>query len=212
MKYHTQKGSVLFFILIAVALFAALSYVVSGMMRGGGSTDVSDEEAKIYAGEIIDYAGSVRQTVQDLRISNNCSDTEISFENEFVSGYANGTDTACQIFDNDGGGMNWSSAASQFNDGTNWLFVASNVVDGVGSSDPDLILVLQNLNVSICTAINEKSGITDLGTDTAIDFTQFTGTYASTQTIDSADGNMMGCLYYVNSGNNPFFYQVLIAR
>ena len=31
---HSQKGSVLIYILIAVALFAALAMVVSSMMRG----------------------------------------------------------------------------------------------------------------------------------------------------------------------------------
>ena len=49
-----ERGSVLFYILIGVVLFAALSYTVSGMMRGGDATMITEERSRLLAGEILD--------------------------------------------------------------------------------------------------------------------------------------------------------------
>lgn len=212
----SEKGSVLFFILIAVVLFAALSYAVSNMMRSGmsgGSTSISEERAQIYAGEILDYGRTVRQAVQSLRISNGCRDTEISFENNIVAGYTNGTNTDCQIFHGDGANIPWVSPAEDINDGSEWIFNGSNIVDEIGTTLPDLILMLPNISTAICTEINTASGVSSIGTDATINFTQFTGSYVTAATVNFADGNSFGCLNFDNGGTDElFFYQVLIAR
>ncbi|MGH1398730.1 MAG: PulJ/GspJ family protein [Alphaproteobacteria bacterium] len=209
-----ERGNVLFIILIAIALFAALSAVVANMMRGsGGSVEVSEEKARIYADEIIDYARGIRQAVQELRISNGCSETEISFENNEVSGYINGANTECQVFHPDGGGLRYIAVQEGVNDGSDWVFTGQNHADDIGSSSAELIIILPNISSSICSAVNDKTGITALGNDAAIDFTKFTGAYNATQTIDFSDNIMSGCLSYDNSGTDePFFYQVLIAQ
>ena len=59
---NSQKGSVLVIILVAVALFAALSYTVANMMRGGA--EIGSEKAGIYASEILTYAQSVGEAVK----------------------------------------------------------------------------------------------------------------------------------------------------
>ena len=103
----TEQGNVFFYILIAVALFAALSYAVS--RNNTGSTDIfTDEQAKLAAQEIIEYGNTVANAVQKLRLRG-CSDTEISFENDIIDGYENGTNTSCQVFHVDGGDINWTS-------------------------------------------------------------------------------------------------------
>lgn len=161
----------------------------------------------------MDYGRNVRQAVQSMKISNGCRDTEISFENDIVTGYTNGTNTECQVFERDGGGMNWVSPANNVNDGSEWIFTGTNHVDDLGSTEPDLIMILRNINSNICDRINDTSGISALGSDGGIDFTLFTGTYAATQVIDSADDTMSGCLNHDNGGTDePFFYQVLVTR
>ncbi|MGB0719547.1 MAG: hypothetical protein ACPGRX_03685 [Bdellovibrionales bacterium] len=206
-----ERGSALFLILIGVALFAALSYVVGGMLRSGDTSALTGEKAKLHASEIMDYGRAVRQAVQELRI-NGCADTDISFENPVESGYTNGSNTACQVFHSAGGGFNWVRPSDALNDGSAWLFTADNALADIGTSAADLIMILPELPSKICDEINEMSGITATGTDGAIDFTKFTGSYTATQDIAFADGKAMGCLNHNSSGDHYFFYQVLIAR
>ena len=71
-----NRGNALFLILIAVALFAALSYAVTQSGRGGGSID--KEQESLYISEIAQYFALVESEVQKLRIVNGCSVAEIS--------------------------------------------------------------------------------------------------------------------------------------
>ena len=208
----TERGSALFIILIAVVLFGALSYTVAGMMRGGSADAISEERAKVLAADILNYGRAIKQAVQNVRISGECDPEDIRFINNVTTGYGTSVRAECDVFDPAGGDANYVVPSDDLGTGTEWLLIGSNIVDGVGTAAPDLIMILQNINLAVCNAVNESSGITALGTDAAIDFTKFTGTFASTQTIDSAASNSFGCLDYVNSGNNYFFYQVLIPR
>ncbi len=208
---QAERGSALFYILIGIVLFAALSYSVSSMMSGGSAESIGQEQAKLFGGEVLDYGRALRGAIQDMKISNGCGETEISFETGGLTGYTNGTNTSCQVYHNNGGDMNYIKPATEIT-ASDWIFVGSNIVAGVGTAAPDLIAILPNIKKSICDDINLSSGLASAGSDTTIDFTKFAGSYASTQTLNDADGKMAGCLNYANSGDNYFFYQVLIPR
>lgn len=78
---HSAKGNALFLILIAVALFAALSYALTQSGRGGGGID--REQAEIKAAEIVQYVGSIRHAATRLRtLGNACgSSGNVLFDN-----------------------------------------------------------------------------------------------------------------------------------
>lgn len=207
-----ERGNVLFYILIAVVLFAALSFVVGNMMRGGNADMIAEENANLYAGEILDYGRVMRQAVQDMRISNGCEDTNISLTRESGDAYEHTSENVnCQLFSASGGDVNYTAPHDSIT-ASDWVFTGTNIVGGVGTAAPDLIALLPDIAQSICNAINERTGITALGADADIDFTPFTGTYTGTQTLDSAAAHTHGCLNYDNSGDNYFYYQVLISR
>mgnify|MGYP001627748138 FL=1 len=209
---ESERGNVLFYILIAVVLFAALSYTVGNMMRGGNAEMIAEENASLYAGEILDYGRVMRQATQDMRISNGCDDAQISFTRESGDAYEHTSeDVNCQLFNPDGGDVNYTPPHESIT-ASDWVFTGTNIADGVGTTAPDLIALLPDLTLPVCNAINERTSITALGADADIDFTPFTGTYAGTQTLDAADSHTHGCLNYDNSGDNYFFYQVLISR
>ena len=66
-KEARERGNALFLILIAVALFAALSYAVTQSGRGSGTVD--RETAMITAGQITQYPAGLRTAITRMIIT-----------------------------------------------------------------------------------------------------------------------------------------------
>ena len=178
MRY--EQGNALFLILIAVALFAALSYAVTNSGRGG--TGIDREEASIAAAEIVQMAAQIEQAIMRMQIINGCSDTDISFAYDSDSDgdvdsdddyWNDGSGTECYVFDPNGGGLTYQAASLKWLDGLNSaedlygdVFVHSRTciqnmgsndvaachTDGI-SSNTELILFIPYLSEEICTEI-----------------------------------------------------------
>ena len=238
MNRNTENGNVLILILVAVILFGALSFTVGQMLRSGNAEAIGEQQASIYADEILGYAQQMRQAVQGMRISSGCDETEISFENAVVAGYTNGANTDCQVFHSDGGGMTYITPSSDFGTGTEWVFSGRPQVHGVGTTDTlltcatcaDLVVSLYNVLDIICTRINEKMGISGIPQDSGdLNIEQFTGSYSGSDSISGCPTNAaascpsgtfesselwskpVGCFEEGATGNNVF-YQVLLTR
>ena len=226
-----EAGSILLWILVAVALFGALSYTMSKGNRAG-VTNVSKEQAALAISEILDNATAVRRVVQELQI-NGCDETEISFEASNTSGYANSnspSDESCHVFSPNGGGLRYAAPDEKWLDtsqsaGTgygDWRFVGHTQVEGVGSTAPELRMNLNFLKESLCIAINDKLGVENpsdappIDEATATGLGIFTGTYGPSVADSIGDDgghNLEGRTAFCREGNNIFqFTQVLIAR
>ena len=112
-----ESGSVMVWLLVAVALFASLSYVVAENMRGGNPEVMTRELAKNHATEILQFASAIRRAVQTLKIDG-IEDTELSFENNILTGYANANCTSeyCKVFSINGGGVSYTQPNPQWLD------------------------------------------------------------------------------------------------
>ncbi len=227
----SEKGNVLIIIFIAIALFAALSYTVANMMRGG--SDIGREKSSIYAAEILTYAQSLKEAVQMLRISNACEDEDISFESNLLSGYEHSpiASNNCKIFHPDGGGVSYIKPNEDANDGLDWIFTGDNDGYNIGTSCnaascADLIAIMPEISLEICKAINKKLNISSANNymtqeDDAFSVVKFQDTYSYSERLsDSAifmalDGKYSGCLEGKDtpqSAGEYYFYQILLAR
>ncbi len=226
-----QKGNVLVIILIAVALFAALSFVVSKMMRG--SADIGREKSGIYASEILTYAQSLSEAVKMMRISNGCEDTDISFENNIVAGYEHSpvATNDCKIFHASGGGLSYIRPNDDANGGVDWIFTGDNDGYDIGTqcnSDTcsDLIAILPEISLEICKEINKRLNVSSANNymtqeDDSFAVVKFQDTYSySARLEDNAglaalNGQYSGCFEgnsVPQSANTYYFYQVLLER
>lgn len=218
---HAELGNVLWFILIAVALLAALTMVLS---RSGSTVDQSGdfEQQRIKASEVLRYSKSIESGIEQLRLRG-VSENDISLWHDSNGDYtedgsdayynANCTTTDCKLFNADGAGLVYASPPSGVNDASEWVFTATNDVADIGTAAPELLIILPNITTGLCAEINRLTGASYAGTETDVDFTPFTGTYTATESIDLASGQEAGCINYDNgSTTEPFFYQVLIKR
>lgn len=101
-----QSGSVLFLILIAVALFAALSYAVSQSSRSSGPS-IKQEKETLQTAVTDDCTASVDTAMMRLKMVKGCDPTQISYE---LPGGGNAnpqapTDKRCHLFNTNGGGI-----------------------------------------------------------------------------------------------------------
>lgn len=209
--FKSQSGNVLIIIFIAIALFSALSFTVADIMRTGDPQSIAREQSYLYADELLDYAQNLRLAVQDVRISNGCSDTDISFENNNVSGYAHAPAASdlCKIFHPAGGGMSYippneriidtafSSQAAHFY--KNWFFTGTTSISSLGTSEPDLITNVIYVRLSVCEAINDRAGIANPPPTVTLSSApaRFNGSY-------SAD-NVLGAGADIALEDKPFF-------
>lgn len=170
----SQRGNILFLILLAVVLFAALAYAVTGSLRGGGK-DASSEKTSTAAAEITQKGTLVEQAVNRMMLINNCTDTQITFDSSERNYWAPNSPASkkCHVFDPAGGGLNVPSFSESYYDpvragSTLWgayVFVA-NPVHNVGTNcSPqyevcaELMMIVPFLKKDVCLALNKMHGV-----------------------------------------------------
>jgi len=227
-----ESGSALFYILIAVVLFAGLNFAVSQMNRNSAG-DMSHELRQLQASEILQYARAMKTTVHGLKIDG-ITNTQMSFETSFLTGYTYAScGNDCKIFTPGAGNMGYATPNVDAwmdtgqNGGTNygeWVFSGDNSITDIGTAAPELLMILPWIKKDLCMAINDLLGITNPGDDAPQDTgsadlaTKFTGTFTASETIGGGDpeieGQRAGCFQgdTAPATGTYHFFQVLIAR
>ena len=234
-----QKGNVLFIILVAIMLFAALTYAITNSSRGTGNMD--RERGTISATDYMAYGSSMEKAVARM-LSNDNSENGISFENTIWKQYDNNnvmganascTSAACKIFDVSGGGLEAKtfpavsvSAPVNGDVQSGHGVVYALKVNGVGTTAHDLVLMIATLDQNTCIQINNALSITNpSGTPPADAWAganrytgAFTGPNDATDEIGDAATQIQrktaGCINRTGGygSNDNYFYQVLYAR
>lgn len=215
-----QNGSAFFIILIAIAMFAMLSYALSKGGRSSASA-ISADQAKLAAEEILSFTDTVRKAVQTLRLRG-CTESQISFEIDGSSDYDNPTaptDSSCHVFSLAGGKASYRPMEAVWVENAanrDWWFSGQTPVEGIGTASPELSMWGKDIRPEICSAINKillgkEPESEDVGAHTA----RFTGVYGvvADNMGDDADSiyirQSTGC---AERAGQPQFYAVLLAR
>ncbi len=241
MKHNSQSGSVFFIILLGIMMFAALSYAVLQGSRNSTSM-MGQDQAKLMAQDIATYANTIVGAVQKLKLSG-CTDLQMSFTNT-VWLLGSGTavhptshnaaapgDGSCAVFATTGGKVNamnapaksfFTATPSNTDPALGAFRVSPIVMPGVGTGEPDLVLVMPWVERTTCMSINTLNGVSN-ETSTPPQAVEsnivlYTGTYP-TVTPDTLASNTKTAgqtSYCVTDNSNTLgsdrFYRVLIAR
>lgn len=234
-----ESGNVLFFILLAVGLFAALTFAISSGDRGGGGIEKS--RARVVANDIISFGGAISSAVEQIR-QEGFSENDISFAHSELSGTYGTYDSTppVEVFNPRGGGVTFAVPGGRYVTGDP-IFSATNDVRNVGTrcadgtcsnctsvGNPacaDLIMFLPLNSLDVCEGINS---ILEVGEDTAnmgtlsssFNETLFAGTFSYQRPIESTgaeniyNGENAGCFLGSTGGQDGiyYYYHVLLAR
>ena len=241
LKQKAQQGNVLFLILIAVALFAALSYAVTQSSRGG--SDASKETDLINSAQITQYPTQVRTAVLRMMIQG-VSSTQLLFNKPAHLDDISDTPTY-GVFHPSGGEAVYQDAPAIFMDpdGPNatgeWFFNGNFSIGDIGTSDTEVIAFLPGITEAVCNKLNSELEVASTASaettasdvigdsssaDNIINITR--GTEGAEATSDSYnydadddavsfpaewDGYAFGCIENATDGFFTYFY-VLVER
>jgi hypothetical protein len=185
-----EKGNALFLILIAVALFAALTYAITQSSRSG-TGDATREQDTINAAAITQIGASIAQSYMRMTLTGTAA-ANIVYANppggdcpginsaggaDYAPFCASGTDC---FFSSDGGGapvphvppsvyapsfQNYATAYKGvvlYGPGTG-ACSSVGVVSGLGTGAAELIFAVQGIKQGVCDAINRGLGVTPSG-------------------------------------------------
>lgn len=176
-----QKGNVLFLILIAVALFAALSYAVTQSSRSGG--DASRETNVINTSSLTQYPNQVRTAVLRLVIDGTAAEllqfntSNVTTDETTGSGFSAYLANRA-VFDVKGGAASWQPVPGKLLANTTvdkpWIYSMAFRIPGLGTDATDgsgneLIAFAEDITQQICSRLN-----TDLGWSSTIPVTNAT--------------------------------------
>lgn len=160
-----ESGNVLFLILIAVALFAALSYAVTSSTRsGGGSTE--REQSLLGSASLTQYPTALRTAVIRMILAGHDVRTLLF---DAPSNFGAFSTFEKVVFHPDGGGAVFQQAPGDVmvsGADTDWTHNAELNVpligrDGTGGND--LIAFMVGINQATCERINTEMGIGNSG-------------------------------------------------
>ena len=187
---QTERGSVFFFILIGVAMFAALSYAVTQSLRGGTTADGASlgtaERNTTHVTDLMQYLEALKMRVFEMTNVNGIAEGRLDFRNDvyLLAGGAEftgnnnsscaGTEN-CSVFTPYGTNglipMTFPLAAVQTAQTSASALanghgrVGEVDISGVGTTAPDLVFLIQGIRPEICNLYNNKQGITTAYTD-----------------------------------------------
>lgn len=218
-----EKGNVLFLILIAVALFAALSYAVTQSTRSGGG-DASRETNLVNSSQITQYPASIKTAIVRMIVSNSISPDTLQFNQP--SAFGSLTTVGQGVFHPSGGGANYQLAPTNVTSVANqaWVFNMNNQILNIGTNGTaaanDIIAFLPNVRAAICNQIHTQLGLVAPPVDSGIDVTtQMVNGYAvpgaagpviNGTGANELDSQPQGC--FQQPSGTYYYYHVLVER
>lgn len=169
----SERGNALFLLLIAIALFGALSYAVTHAGRSGG---FDQEKGLLSAAQVTQYPAGLSTTVKRM-LKAGVTDGTLTFDPAATGPGA--------VFSSQGGGAQVEMPPKDVGDATAWRFKTT-PADGAGRSGwfvagvgddgaagKDVFAFLDNVSPEVCQHLLRGLGLdaTPLAEKNAVDFT-----------------------------------------
>lgn len=155
----SQRGNVLIYVIIALALLGGLTMLLA--KQGGESDDISYETNELVVTKTVAFAAAAKNVVDQMMMSGTSFKT-LSYLRPTMAGF----DTAPnynKVFHPEGGGLTLAAPDPNLfvpkgidTPDPGWYMGRFNNVEWTPSTERDIILTAYNINQAACQAINKK--------------------------------------------------------
>lgn len=154
-RKQNESGNALIYVLVAIVLFAALSFTLTRSTDTDEAAYLDDDRAELYASEIIAYAATAQSAVNQMLFSGSSID-DLDFILPSDANFDTGSDIH-KLFHPQGGGLNYRALRSeQVVDSTGGIYVTKKNVEWTASTGTDAVLAFYRLRNAICTKLSVK--------------------------------------------------------
>lgn len=203
-----QQGNALFLILIAVALFAALSYAITQSGRGGGT--INKETMLLKAAQATQQMAYLRSVVTRMILINGTTASTLDLHTgDYITTCSTGDNC---LFSPTGGGVTPPTIDPYLYDGHLFgqppkpSYFEGHSIVGVGTSAPDPLIAFEDLTQEACLAINKGLGISGIPEE-------ITPHYIDFNFGDSIPGKAAACIDGLpGSDYNYIFYYAMVEN
>jgi len=159
-----ESGNALVYVLIAIVLFAALSFTLSRQTDTGEAGELSDTQIELYATQLISYAAQVKSALDQMKFSGARID-DLDFRGPSDATFNTGTqkDRTNRVFHPEGGGVTKGrlpedalDSNPHSNPAPGWYLGRFNNVEWTPSAGDDVILAAFQINEAVCAKITRK--------------------------------------------------------
>lgn len=236
-KRPHERGNVLFLVLIAVALFSALSYAVVQSTRSGGG-DTSSETKMINVSQLLQIPPIYRTAVQRMVVTQVIDGSLIGGASPQYASTQTAAEKARNLYQPTGGNMPYPIPPHELMDPTkapyDWVLNSENEVKNIGSTSTsgvpeeksvELMIFLPGLKKTACEDVNKRLGITgmpEVVADASLTASSTVPIYmenggagmigAGLTPDAQLAGKAEGCFLQYGTPDNYVFYAVLIPR
>lgn len=157
-----ERGNALIYVLIAIVLFAALSFTLSRQTNTSESGGLDAQKAELYATQLITYAANAKQAYDKMEFSGtHLEDVDLSVPSD---PNFNTAPTIKKIYHPDGGGFNYAPLPDKVGISTltdpaaGWYMGRFNNVEWTGTdiTKTDILMTAYGIVQPVCADINEK--------------------------------------------------------
>lgn len=218
-EHSFEKGNALLYVLIAIALFGALSFTLSRQSRNTDTEQIDEAKVELYATQIIGYARQVQSVIDQMSMTGS-NMNDFIFTQPGETGFNSGVHIH-KVYHPQGGGLspsNLPASTVQHNaeQTPGWYLGLFNNVEWTDGTGTDMILSAHNISAAVCGSINDKitgsSAIPALTGDTE-DYVldSATNNDLTVAACSACEGYMSLCVSNVG-GTAYSFYNVILDR
>jgi hypothetical protein len=155
-----ERGNALIYVLIAIALFAALSMTLTRQTDSNEAQQLSEEKAELLATQLISTSAQMKSAIDQMLFSGS-QINDLNFDLPHVATFDTG-DVIHKVFHPQGGGITLprlpeqAMAQTTTNPVPGWYMGRFNNIEWTASTGQDVILTAYQINAQVCGIINEK--------------------------------------------------------